>query len=203
MLIIIAVIIVVGIVVSVIISLKEKHYKKSFFVKKDEAVTWKNIGQQNLEKEDFDQAIVFFNRSISNNPNDAEVYYCRSVAYYGKAVMRKDNVALDLSIKDCDHALKLNPNFAEAYSARGGAYFFKGEFDKAIEDCNCAIKLNFRDFAAYSNRGGAYIMKNEFDLGIKDMETSLQINPNQPNVSEYIKMARKMQEDHKKSLSGM
>jgi len=157
---------------------------------------YKISGQQNLNNGNFDQAVTDFTQAIGMNPNDAELYYCRSIAHYGIGVVRNDSSSLDLAIKDCNQAIKLNPDYAAAYSTRGGAYFTKGEYDMAIDDLNRAIQLNLNDYSAYNARGGAYIMKNEFDRGIKDLETSLRINPDQPDISNNLEMTRMMQKKH-------
>jgi len=163
----------------------------------NEAFEFKKSGNQNFNKNNFDQAIADFTKAISLNPNDAEVYYSRGAAYYGIAITRDDASSVERAIGDYDQALKLNPDYAAVYTARGSAYSGKGEFDKALEDLNHAIQLDPKDCDAYLCRGNIYLSKKEYDRGIKDMETSLRINPDQPEIRQIIEMARMMQKTQK------
>jgi len=161
----------------------------------NEALKYINSGNENLSKDNFDQAIVDFTKALELNPNDANVYYYRGLAHYGISVMRNDAPSIDRAIGDYNQALKLNPDYVEVYNARSGAYFGKNEFDKAIEDINHVIQLGTNDSFAYATRGVAYMMKEEFDRAIKDLETSLRMNPDQPDIRQHLEMARIMQKN--------
>jgi len=164
-----------------------------FNMNQNKAQEYKDSGNQNLNKGNYDQAITDFTQAIKLNPNDVEVYSGRGTAYNGKGITCKDATSLDLAIEDFNRALKLNPDFASVYTALGVAYLGKREYDKAFENCNRAIQLNPEDYAAYSGRGGIYIIKDEYERGIKDMETSLRLNPDQPDIRNQLEMVRNMQ----------
>jgi len=159
----------------------------------NEAFEYKQSGNQNLNKDNFDQAIADFTKAINLNPNDAESYLCRGIAYYGIGVIRDDPSSLDRAIEDLDHALKLNPDYEPVYTSRGGVYLFKNECDKALEDFNRAIQLDPKDYYAYTGRGNTYVRKKEYERGIKDLEAAQRINPNIPDAGEFIEMARMRQ----------
>ena len=61
-----------------------------------------------------------FSDAIELNPNDAEAYNNRGVAYSNKG-------DYDRAIADYTKAIELNPDYVEAYSNRGGAYVKKDE----------------------------------------------------------------------------
>jgi tetratricopeptide (TPR) repeat protein len=84
-----------------------------------------------------DPEILRFTGAIRINPNDAESYNNRGVAYAGK----RD---YDLAIADYTQAISLNPDYAEAYNNRGDAWFNKGDVDKAIADYTQSLRLNPR-----------------------------------------------------------
>jgi len=159
----------------------------------NEALEYKKSGNQNINKNNFEQAAKDFTQAININNNDAEAYLGRGTAYYGIGVMRDDAVSLNRAIGDFDQALKLNPDYAEAYTSRGGVYLTKNELDKALEDFNRAIQLDPKDYYAYTGRGNTLVRKKEYERGIKDMETAQRINPNNPDAKEYIEMARTRQ----------
>ncbi len=156
-----------------------------------------------------DKAIEAYSHAITLNPNNADAYGNRGVAYvskddydlaiedFNKAIQLDPNDAVaycnhgvayvnkgdyDLAIEDCNKAIQLNPNYAEAYYNRGAVYGNKGDYDLAIEDCNKAIDIN-PDYAnAYSNRGAAYVNKCDFDRAIEDCNKAIDINPDYANA---------------------
>ena len=67
------------------------------------------------EKGDHDKAIADYTEAIRLDPNYAEAYCDRAVAY-------SDKGDYDSTIADCTEAIRLNPKYAEAYFMRGGVY---------------------------------------------------------------------------------
>ncbi|MDR1836328.1 MAG: tetratricopeptide repeat protein, partial [Treponema sp.] len=93
--------------------------------------------------------------AIRLNPNFADAYYGRGLAYYEKRDW-------DRAIADYTQAIRINPNFAIAYHNRGSAYHNgKRDYDRAIADYTEAIRLNPNDANAYNNRGNSYQAKGD------------------------------------------
>ena len=67
-----------------------------------------------------DQDIAKYTEAIRLDPNNADAYTVRGVAY----IQKKD---YDRAIADCTEALRLNPNIADEYRKRGFAYYDKGD----------------------------------------------------------------------------
>ena len=149
-------------------------------------------------------AVETYSYAIKLQPNDAEAYYNRGVAYsdkgkldqaiqdYSKAIELKPNFVVayynrgiayvkkgDLAqaIQDYNEAIELKPDFAEAYVNLDIAYDNKGDFDQAIQDYAKAIELNPNDADAYNNRGFAYSDKDEFDQAIPDYNKAIELKP--------------------------
>jgi len=76
---------------------------------------------------DLDKAIADYTQAIRLDPDLAEVYGVRGLAYSQKG-------DFDKAIADCNQAIRLGPDFAEAYTNRGVAYDNKGDLDKAFAD---------------------------------------------------------------------
>jgi tetratricopeptide (TPR) repeat protein len=68
-----------------------------------------------------------FDEAIRLNPNDANAYNNRGVAYE-----RKDDYGH--AIQNYDQAILLNSNYTSAYSSRGSAYFAQSNLTAAIAD---------------------------------------------------------------------
>ena len=81
-----------------------------------------------------DKAMADFNEAIRLNPNDAEAYYIRGVAY-------EDKGELDKAIADYTEGIRIDPKNAMAYKIRGDAYEDNGELDKAKADHDKASEM--------------------------------------------------------------
>ena len=152
-----------------------------------------------------DLTIEAYSYAIKLNPNDAEVYNNRGVAYsnkndfdratedFTKAIQLNPSDAgaynnrgvaylnesdFNRAIEDYTKAIQLKPDYSSAYNNRGVAYRYKGDFNHAIEDCTKAIQLNPSDAGAYNNRGIAYSDKGDYDRAIADYIKAIQLNPN-------------------------
>ena len=119
---------------------------------------------------------------------DAEAYYKRGVAYYGK----KD---YDKAISEFTEVIRLKPNYAEAYYYRGYAYAHNGNYDRAISDLNEAIRLNPDDAVTYYLRGNVYEVKGNYDRAIADYESALRINPAYSEARKALSETRKTLEN--------
>ena len=95
------------------------------------------------------KVIEYLNHAIKLQPDDAEMYYNRGVAY--------DNLGqYQPAIMDYSQAIRLKPDYADAYYNRGTLYNEIGRYQQAIDDFNQAIRLKPNDAEAYHNRGFAY-----------------------------------------------
>jgi tetratricopeptide (TPR) repeat protein len=113
---------------------EEKKSKESWFYYK--------IGSAYLQKREFDQAILLFNKSLETNPKYAAAYETRGTAYG-----RREQY--DQAIADFNKALEIDPKYSEAYFSRGRAHYFKGEYDKSWEDIKKAQDLGYKIPAAF------------------------------------------------------
>ena len=66
-------------------------------------------------------AIADSDQAIALNPDDADAYTHRGLAYVSKG-------AFDAAIQDFTKAIALNPEHAGAYTNRGNAYAYKNAF---------------------------------------------------------------------------
>ena len=101
-------------------------------------------GGANLQKRDYDKAILDYNRAIEIDPKDARIRMNRGTAYMRKFDYEK-------AISDYDQAIQLDPKEARVRINRGTAHIRRLEYDKAISDYDHAISLNPRDATAYKN----------------------------------------------------
>jgi len=129
-----------------------------------------SLGYALYELKNFKNSIIAYSISLELNPDNANAYINRGIAY---AKQQKYNEA----IKDYNKAIELNPDLTEAYNNRGNAYAKLGEYNRAIEDYNKAVELNPDLVGAYNNRGLAYAELGEYDRAIKDYNKAIELNP--------------------------
>jgi tetratricopeptide (TPR) repeat protein len=108
---------------------EEEKLKESWFYYK--------LGSAYLQKREFEQAILLFDKSLEINPKYAAAYETRGTAYR----MREQ---YDQAIADFNKALEIDPQCAEAYVSRGRSYYFRGEYDKSWEDIKKAQELRYK-----------------------------------------------------------
>ena len=114
------------------------------------------------------QTLEEYNQSIRLDPDNAELYRNRGVAY-------KKLGQFYYALRDFSRAVQLDPNDAGSYSNRGNTYSKLGQFSLAIEDYNQAIHLDPNYAAAYSSRGNGYLNSGNFKLACNDFRKDCEL----------------------------
>lgn len=130
------------------------------------------VAKNFLEQKNYEQVIKFATDAIELNPENAEAYNERGVAY--------DYLEnYDKSLENYSKAIELNSNYAWAYNNRGNIYnkHFKN-YVKALSDYNKAIEIDSKIADFYSNRGTVYNDQKKYDLAISDYDKAIEIDPN-------------------------
>jgi len=134
------------------------------------------------------QQIAICTKMITADPNAAQVYSDRGIAYFneGTDAMSADDFRdapsvisyiysilggereyvskqYDLGIADFSKAIEIDPTFVEAYCNRGKLYYLQGGYDLAVTDASKAIELDPTVSKAYFIRGEAYNAKHLFN----------------------------------------
>lgn len=117
------------------------------------------------EKNDFRAVISLCSQAIEINPNNANAYGGRGIAY---AHFKDFNRA----IVDFSKAINLNPNLKWTYSGRAMAYFFLKDYRSAINDFNLAIRNDPNMGILYRLRGICYKKLGSHSQAAKDFEMS-------------------------------
>ena len=101
---------------------------------------------QLFKADKFDQALGLFNKAISSNSTDPDLFHDRGVCLFH---MKRKQEALD----DMNTSLELQPDYSYRYSSRA---YMKGhlkDLQGAIEDYKKAIELDPEDAIAHNNLG--------------------------------------------------
>jgi tetratricopeptide (TPR) repeat protein len=107
---------------------------------------------------------------ISEEPDNAQLYYERALAYY-----EYDDLAS--ALKDFDKTIALEPDFVSAYHDRGICHFELGMLEKSLEDFNKAIELDEKYAEAYFNRSLVYDELGMSAKALEDLNMAIKIDP--------------------------
>ena len=130
------------------------------------------------ESDDNKGALADYDKAIRLNPNDAEAYLNRGMAYnkigqYFAAII------------DYDTAIRLKPDYAMAYYKRGVAKAGLGQHFAAIADFDTAIRFKPDDlvaYAAYAGRGLVKVKLGQYFAAITDFDTAIRLKSDDPGA---------------------
>ncbi len=114
-----------------------------------QANEWLDMGKHHWLNKQYDDAIVTSSVAILLNPNFADAYITRGVAYSDKGQQ-------DRAIEDFNKAIGLDPDSSICYYDRGVSHYIQGEYAAALEDYSKAIILGPHDAEIYFNRGRTF-----------------------------------------------
>lgn len=136
-------------------------------------------GRIYLGRNELDEAVAAFSKSINRDNLFAPAYRYRANAY-------KDMGDLEASLADYTVLLSLQPE-AIFYNRRGLIYEELGQYDRAEEDYTHAIELNPKWAIPYNNRGFVRMHLKQWNAAQKDLETAISLEPSVPTP--YINLA--------------
>lgn len=99
-----------------------------------------------LKNAEFEKAIIKYTACLQINPESAELYSERGVAYLN--LKQEENCLADLN-----KSVELQPDYAYRFASRGHARDFFGDTDGAIEDYETAAEMDPSDAIVYNNLG--------------------------------------------------
>jgi len=127
-------------------------------------------GLAEFSAQKYEAAIQSFTEAIRGQPNEANLYYCRALAYD-----RIDDHAA--AIQDYSRALALDPDDARVFNNRGNVFQKQGDFTRAIDDYTRAIVLKPNEARAYYNRGRTFRKQGRLAKALDDLNNALALEP--------------------------
>lgn len=102
---------------------------------KEQAINYKDQGNQFFHDKDYGSAIFMYSKAINNDPENATFYSNRSAAF----------TSLDFpgpALEDANKAIQIMPNYIKAYTRKAHCYFDLGEYMKAYESYEEALAID-------------------------------------------------------------
>ena len=112
--------------------------------------------------------IDYFSKAIRLNPELAEAYTGRGMAY-------SDLEDYNKAVADYTKAIELNPDIAQNYNNRGWAYGKLGNYDRAVADYTRAIRIDPHYAGAFNNRGVAYYSLGRMEEALADFDKACKL----------------------------
>jgi len=162
-------------------------------------------GKMRFYKDDLEGAIAAYTEAIRLNPQFADAYYCRGMAYYEQGDMDRavadyseatrlsgehekaesgrtlDQERGDQRDKTSSRTVSRRPKkddlYASAYHKRGVARRTANDLEGAIADFTQAILLDPLNSEFYNDRGGARYHQGDYEGAIGDYHQAQSLNP--------------------------
>lgn len=123
---------------------------------------YQRIGSAYFKLNDMDQAIKFFNKSLTEHRTPETLTKLREA---------------EKLKKDLEKQAYHNPELGEKAREEGNALFKKNDWPGAVAHYTEAIKRNEQDYKSYSNRAACYLKLMAVHEALKDAEKCIEIEP--------------------------
>ncbi|MFB6257944.1 MAG: tetratricopeptide repeat protein, partial [Flavobacteriales bacterium] len=110
------------------------------------ATEYHQKGLDHASRKDYGKAIIAYTKAIEMNPEEAEFYSDRAVAFF-----HVDQA--HYSLEDMNRAQQLEPRKGYRYSSRAFIKDHLGDLDGAIADYQIAVEIDPEDAIAQNNLG--------------------------------------------------
>jgi tetratricopeptide (TPR) repeat protein len=110
-------------------------------------------------------------------------------------ILEMQRGALSHAIEIFTEVIEMAPDFAEGYNKRATTYYMMQEYEQSLHDCEATIARNPVHFGALSGTGLNYLGLRDFRKALEYFERAFEVNPNMPQIQQYIEAIRKYLRD--------
>jgi tetratricopeptide (TPR) repeat protein len=142
-------------------------------------VAYSNLGGDLLSKGRVDEAIVFYQKGLQAEPDDAEAHNNLGMALGQQGRM-------DEAIIQFQQAVQFNPDYAEGHNNLGIVLLDKGKADEAISQYQKALEIKPDFAAAHNNLGDALRQMGRMDEAFTHFQQALEIKPADPAIQNNL-----------------
>ena len=144
-------------------------------VKKDQssAKLWRNLGSAYALADDYDNAILCYERALKRNPHDIKTHYNLSLIHNFKGSPEELKAAEEAAKK----GLAEDPNHAPLHSSLGNIYADLGKEDAALKEYSRAIEINPKDPVTRFNKGALHFKRKEIKAAEAEYVATLKLDP--------------------------
>ncbi len=121
----------------------------------------------------YENAVEFYEKAITQSPDNAEYYSKKSLALY--RLNRYEE-----SLKDDTQAIKLDSSNPRYYNSRGVTLHEMGRYEEALEDQTEAIKLDSSNPRYYNSRGVTLHEMGRYEEALEDQTEAIKLDSSNP-----------------------
>jgi len=163
-------------------------------IEPDNSEAYAICGQVKINKEDYPQAIDFFDKAIVLDTNIASAYYYRGVA--------KANLGdLTAALSDYKIAQKKDAENAWYYESSVLIYTKLEDYSSVIKDYNKILELDKSNVEAFYQRGYFKLNINDFNGAISDFNSAIKINNKLGKAFYYRGLAKAKSRMYKEAIN--
>ena len=164
-----------------------------------------NIARYYLNLNDYERAVLEYEKAIGLNPRVVEAYNGIGIAY---TMLKKYPKA----IQSQEKALALNPEFANAHASLGLIYLIQENYELAMNHYRQSISLSVNNSEnrnlsvaaeSYKKIGQILMSQQSYSEAISAYQASIALNPNDPKLYHNIGISYANLEKYRKALSSL
>jgi len=144
-------------------------------------VAHNGLGNALLQKENFDEAILHYQKALEIKPDFPEAYINLGSAFFQKGNVDESiacyQKALALNPGHFQNAAAIKPRYAQAHVELGNALFQKGRFDEAADHYREALEITPGYAEASYNLGNVFLRKDSLDEAAALYQKALETKP--------------------------
>ncbi len=169
------------------------------------AESYMSMGKWYFERDDSEEALVYYRRVVELQPPDAKAYLylgtvhqalnrkADALKYFEMALKLKPNDALihyemghaflssqsfEEAAKHFTESIKADPVLSGTYASRGYALQHLGKQEEALADYNRALEMDRGNYRVYLDRARVYYEKTDYARALADLNTYLEKQEN-------------------------
>jgi tetratricopeptide (TPR) repeat protein len=153
-------------------------------VKKNQgsAKLWRNLGSAYALAQDYDNAILCYQRALKRNPHDIKTHYNLSLIHNFKGTPEELKMA-EVSAKE---GLKEDPNHGPLHSSLGNIYADESKDDEALKEYQRALEINPKDPITRFNKGALHFKRREIKEAENEYYQTLKIDPKDAEAAQNL-----------------
>lgn len=159
---------------------KAPEYKESYNFKR---------GLEAMDSEDYQQAREYFNKELSDNPDNGYAYNWLAMAHMAEGNSSGAITALNKALKNLPK--KDKETVGQAYANRAEVYLALADTAKALADFERALALLPDFLSVYGSRGQLYYEMKQYDLSDSDYRRIIELD--EGNTTGYMGVGRNAQ----------
>jgi tetratricopeptide (TPR) repeat protein len=129
-----------------------------------------------------DDAIAYFHRALSHEPDAAIVLAGLGEAYWLRCRSEPTEISRDEAQRAVDRAYELDPDLPEVRNARGLGYMALGNYRLARDELVMALKADDEFASAWANLGEAHTELGDYSAAREALTRALELEPGSADI---------------------